>query len=187
MSFTRDDIIYLLRRLSTLAKADGVTLEVAFYGGSCLLLAYDYQDRQLTKDIDAIIRPVEVAKALTQKIGLEEDLPDDWLDTGVRQFLSPVGDTYVSKLPELKSFPNLKISFPTADYLIAMKLRSSVRARFGYEGDLTDLRFLARKTGLRTVDEAQAILDRFFDDEVVPLRAAEALKEVFDENSKKTR
>ena len=48
MSFTRDDIIYLLRRLSTLAKADGVTLEVAFYGGSCLLLAYDYQDRQLT-------------------------------------------------------------------------------------------------------------------------------------------
>ncbi|MGB0745199.1 MAG: hypothetical protein ACPGSB_11805, partial [Opitutales bacterium] len=71
--------------------------------------------------------------------------------------------------------------FPTAEYLIAMKIRSSVRARFGYEGDLTDLRFLARKTGLCSIDEAQAILDRFFDDEVIPLRAAEALEEVFHE------
>ena len=67
-----------------------------------------------------------------------------------------------------------------------MKLRSSVRARFGYEGDLTDLRFLARKTGLSSLEEAQVILDRFYADEVIPLRAAEALKEVFNENPKKT-
>lgn len=186
MAFTRDNILYLLRRLSTLAKAEGVTLEVAFYGGSCLLLAYGYQDRQLTKDIDAIIRPAEAAEALIHKITAEENLPEDWLDSGVRQFLSPVGQTYVSKLPELKNLPNLKISFPTAEYLIAMKLRSSVRARFGYEGDLTDLRFLARKTGLCSLADAQAILDRFFDDEVIPPRAIQVLEEVFDENSKET-
>lgn len=183
MAYTRDDILYLLRRLSSLAKGEGVTLEVAFFGGSCLLLAYDYQDRRLTKDIDAILRPEAVAKALIQKIAEEEDLPEDWIDSGVRQFLSPAGATYVSKLPELRNLPNLKISFPTADYLIAMKIRSSVRSRFGYEGDLTDLRFLARKTGLRSLEEAQAILDRFFDDEVIPERAAQALKEVFDEAS----
>ncbi|MCH8475341.1 MAG: hypothetical protein LAT55_08955 [Opitutales bacterium] len=186
MTFRRDDILYLLRRLSTLAKAEGTTLEVAFYGGSCLLLAYDYQDRQLTKDIDAIFQQNEIAKALIHKIAKEEDLPEDWIDAGVRQFLSPVGTTYVSRLPELKSLPNLKISFPTAEYLIAMKIRSSVRARFGYEGDLTDLRFLARKTGLRSMDEVQAILDRFFDDEVIPVRAEEVLQEVIDETTKKT-
>lgn len=184
MPFTRDDIIYLLRRLSSLAKAEGVTLEVAFYGGSCLLLAYGYEDRQLTKDIDAVIRPAGAAEALISKITDEEDLPEDWLDSGVRQFLSPVGKTYVSKLPELKALSNLKISFPTAEYLIAMKICSSIRTRFGYEGDLTDLRFLARKTGLRSIEEAQVILDRFFDDEVMPPRAVEALKEVIDENSK---
>lgn len=186
MPFTRDDILYLLRRLSSLAKAEGVTLEVAFFGGSCLLLAYEYQDRQLTKDIDAIIRPEEAASSLIHKIAEEEDLPEDWMDSGVRQFLSPVGATYVSKLPELRNLPNLKISFPTADYLIAMKIRASVRFRFGYEGDLTDLRFLARKTGLRSLEEAQASLDRFFDDDVIPERAAQALEEVFDEKSKET-
>jgi hypothetical protein len=183
MSFTRNDIIYLLRRLSSLAKAEGVTLEVAFYGGSCLLLAYDYQDRQLTKDIDAIIRPAETAKALVSKIAAEEDLPEDWIDTGVRQFLSPVGATYVTTLPELKTLSHLTISFPTADYLIAMKIRSSVRTRFGYDGDLTDLKFLVRKTGLSSMAEAQSILDRFFADEVIPARAVQALEEVFKENA----
>jgi hypothetical protein len=64
-----------------------------------------------------------------------------------------------------------------------MKIRSSVRTRFGYEGDLTDLRFLARKTGLQSIDQAQAILDRFFEDEVIPERARQALEEVFDEAS----
>lgn len=186
MAFSRDDILYLLRRLSNSAQTKGVTLEVAFFGGSCLLLAYDYQDRKLTKDIDAIIRPEEVASKLVQKIAKEEDLSEDWIDSGVRQFLSPVGATYISKLPELRDLTSLKISFPTADYLIAMKIRSSVRSRFGYEGDLIDLRFLARKTGLRSLKEAQAILDRFFDDEVIPERASQALEEVFDEKSKET-
>jgi hypothetical protein len=186
MTFERNDILYLLRRLSALAKGEGLTLEVCFYGGSCLMLAYGYEDRQLTKDVDALFRPAEAADSLVRKIAADEDLPDDWIDSGVRQFLSPKGATYVSQLPELKDLPNLKISFPTADYLIAMKLRSSVRARFGYEGDLTDLRFLARKKGLRSLEEAQAILDRFFDDEVIPERAAQTLEEVFDENSKAT-
>ena len=182
MAFSRDDILYLLRRLSGLAKEEGVTLEVAFFGGSCLLLAYGYLDRRMTKDVDALIRPAEIGKALVGKIAAEEGLPDDWVDAGVRQFLSPKGQTYVSRLPELRRLPNLKVSFPTADYLIAMKIRSSVRARFGYEGDLDDLRFLARKTRLDSMGKAQAILDRFFDDEVIPPRAAEALEEVFHEN-----
>lgn len=183
MAFTRDDILYLLRRLSSLANAEGVTLEVAFFGGSCLLLAYDYQDRKLTKDIDAIIRPAEEAERLILRLAAEENLPEDWLDDGVRQFLSPKGATYISRLPELRKLPNLKISFPTADYLIAMKIRSSVRARYGYDGDLADLQFLARKTRLRSLKQAQAILDRFFEDEVIPQRAVEALEEVFNENS----
>jgi len=186
MSYSRDDILYLLRRLSALAKAEGVALEVCFYGGSCLMLAYGYEDRRLTKDVDALFRPSDVAQGLVRKVAAEEDLPEDWVDSGVRQFLSPKGATYVSRLPELKNLANLKISFPTADYLIAMKLRSSVRARFGYEGDLTDLRFLARKKGLRSLEEAQTILDRFFDDEVIPERAAQTLREVIHENSKET-
>ena len=183
MKFNRENILYLLRRLSSIARSEGITLEIAFYGGSCLLLAYDYLDRTLTKDIDAIIHPAEAAEKLLQQIAREENLPDDWIDGGVRQFLSPKGTTYLTRLPELAQLPHLKISFPSASYLIAMKIRASVRSRFGYEGDLQDLRFLARKTGLRSLEEAQAILDRFFVDEVIPLRAAEALKEVFDENS----
>ena len=164
-----------------MAKSEGITLEIAFYGGSCLLLAYNYLDRTLTKDLDAIIHPAEEAEKLLQRIAKEEDLPDDWIDQGVKQFLSPRGTTYPTQLPELAKLPNLKISFPSASYLIAMKIRASVRSRFGYEGDLQDLRFLARKTNLRSLEDAQAILDRFFPDEVIPPRAAVTLNEIFDE------
>jgi hypothetical protein len=180
--FIRENILYLLRRLSAHARAEGITLEIAFYGGSCLLLTYDYLDRNLTKDIDALFYPQEIGERLVRSITQEEDLPEEWLDGGVRQFLSPKGETYVSKLPELEKLANLKISFPTASYLIAMKIRAASRARFGYEGDLTDLKFLARKTNLKSLDEAQAHLEKFFDDEVIPIRAEEALQEVFDEN-----
>ena len=183
LPFNRENILYLLRRLSACARAQGVTLEIAFYGGSCLLLAYDYLDRTLTKDVDALFHPAEVGEDLIRQITREEELPDGWLDQGVRQFLSPKGETYVSRLPEIQNLPNLKISFPAVSYLIAMKIRASARTRFGYEGDLTDLKFLARKTGLKTLEEAQSHLEKFFDDEVLPLRAEEALKEVFDENN----
>ena len=184
MSFKRSDIIYYLRLLSGMAREERLILEITFYGGTCLLLAYDYQERKLTKDIDAIIHPREPAEAMIKRIAATEGLPEDWLDEGVRQFLSPKGETYVTRLPELKTFSNLKISFPSAAYLIAMKIRSSVRSRFGYDGDLDDLKFLCRKTGLKSVDEAQAHLDRFFDDEVIPERALEAIKEVISEKNK---
>ena len=186
MAFTRTDIIYLLRRLSSLAQKEGITFEIAFYGGSCLLLAYDYLDRALTKDIDAIIRPREVADKFVQQLAIEENLPDNWLDQGVTQFVSPKGETYVTNIPELKDLKNLKISFPTASYLIAMKIRSSVRSRFGYDGDLIDLKFLARKTNLRSIEEAQKHLDKFFEDEVIPERAIVALEEVFNEKNQQT-
>jgi hypothetical protein len=181
-SFKRENILYLLRRLSAHARVEGVTLEIAFYGGSCLLLAYDYLDRNLTKDIDALFHPKEIGEQLIRRITQEENLPEGWLDEGVRQFLSPRGETYISTLPELEGLPNLKISFPTASYLIAMKIRATSRARFGYEGDLTALKFLARKTNLKSIEEARAHLEKFFDDEVIPIRAEEALQEVFDEN-----
>ena len=183
MTFTRNDIVYLLRRLSVLAQKEGITFEIAFYGGSCLLLAYDYLDRALTKDIDAIIRPKDQADRLVRQLAVEENLPEDWLDEGVKQFVSQKGETYTTNLPELRNLKNIKVSFPTASYLIAMKIRSSVRSRFGYEGDLIDLKFLARKTQLKSVEEAQAHLDKFFDDEIIPERAIVALEEVFSENN----
>ena len=43
----------------------------------------------------------------------------------------------------------------------------------GYQGDLDDLRFLIRKLSIRSVDEIQEIIDKYYPDDVlVPGHAA---------------
>lgn len=54
-----------LRRLSELATAEGIVLELALYGGAVFTLVYG--SRETTKDVDGIIRPHEAGIRLRNK------------------------------------------------------------------------------------------------------------------------
>jgi hypothetical protein len=61
----------------------------------------------------------------------------------------------------------LKTFVVTANYLLAMKAIACRRPLPGYRGDQEDLVFLIRKLEIKSVDEIQQRLDRFFPDEVI--------------------
>jgi len=82
----RTRITQALRRLGALAREEGVTLEVSLYGGAVFTLVYGSRDA--TKDVDALVRPVAIAQKLAKKVAAELDLPDDWLNDNVKQFLA---------------------------------------------------------------------------------------------------
>lgn len=136
-------------------------VELCIYGGSAMLLAYD--SRKVTKDVDAVIKPSKAGKLLAAKVAAELGLPEDWLNDDVRRFLAPVEQR--RKLP--LEIAGLRVFVATADYLLAMKALACRQPLPGYRGDQEDLEFLIRKLKIRSLDEIQTRIDRFYPDDVL--------------------
>jgi hypothetical protein len=172
-NLTKGDILTGLTRLSELAQEENVVLEVSLYGGALMLLAYDA--RQTTKDVDAIIRPPEVGRRLASKVAKEQGWSDDWLNDDVRQFVSMV-ETRQSWTPPGLIAPALKISRPTAKYLLAMKVMACRKALPGYPGDEADIAFLLKKMAIGSLSQIERIVDQYFPDTVLPAATLSVLE-----------
>lgn len=169
-SLSRTRITQALRRLGELAHERKVTLEVSLYGGAVFTLVYGSRDA--TKDVDAVVRQGEIARTLAAKVAGELGLPDDWLNDHVRQFLA--AKEAKRELPQSDFGAGLRVSVPTAAYLLAMKLRACRPPLPGYAGDYGDIRFLVQKMSIRSVRAAEDVHDKFFPHDVL----SEAAKEV---------
>lgn len=170
-ALNRVRITQALRLLGALAREEGVTLEVSLYGGAVFMLVYGSRDA--TKDVGALVRPAAVAQKLAKKVAAELDLPEDWLNDNVKQFLAEkeakrelAGDEFGE---------GLRISVPTAHYLLAMKLRACRPPLPGYAGDYSDIRFLVTKMNLKSVDAAETIHDKFFPHDALSKAAKEVV------------
>jgi len=171
-ALTRKRITQALRRLAELAHEQKITLEISLYGGAVFTLVYGSRDA--TKDVDAVVRQSEVGKALATKVATELGLPEDWLNEDVKQFLSE--KEAKRNLTELDFGEGIRVVVPTAAYLLAMKLRACRPPLPGYAGDYADIRFLVNKMKIASVEEAEAIHDKFFPHDVLTSAAKEVIK-----------
>ncbi len=177
---TRLEIESALARLSELAASEGVRLEMTLYGGAVMLLAYNA--RAVTKDIDAIIHPPDVARRLIAKVGAERGLHEGWVNDDVKQFVS--GREAKNELTIANVSPaGLHITRPTAKYLLAMKVMACRKPLPGYAGDYQDIAVLLRHTKIRTVAQVQTVIDAFFPDTVLPDSVQAVLRDLFDQIS----
>lgn len=135
-SINKSDFDFYLNELAKETKkiyGRNFRAEIIVVGGGAILTNYSF--REMTADIDAIIRANARIKDAIYKIADKYDLPNDWLNS---DFMST--DSYSPKLIEVskyyKSFCNGTLSVRTVDaeYLIAMKLRSFRP----YKKDLSD-------------------------------------------------
>jgi hypothetical protein len=150
-----------LTRLGELADQEGITLEVCLYGGALMLLAYNA--RTATKNVDAIFLPRKEGVRLAEQVAEEFSLPSNWLNDDVKMFLAPKESLRV--LP--KQFKGLQLTAPTAGYLLSMKALSCRASLPGYEGDLTDLKYLIRKMEIHTCEVLQREIDKYYPDDVL--------------------
>ena len=174
-NLTKADILAGLTRLSELAGKEDVILEISLYGGALMLLAYD--SRQTTKDVDAIIHPPEVGRRLAARVAMEMGWHDDWLNDEVRFFVSTV-ETRQSWKPRGLNAPNLRISRPTAKYLLAMKVMACRKAIPGYSGDEADIGFLLGEMTITSAAEVEDIVDQYFPDTVLPAATAAVIEKL---------
>jgi hypothetical protein len=128
--------------------------EVYLVGGAvmCLVLGA----RAATRDVDAFFRPTRLIRQAAARVAVQAGVPHDWLNDAVKGFLGRRGDYD----PYLE-LPHLRIFVARPEYLLAMKCASM---RLGEEfHDLEDVRYLLRFLDIATVDEALAVVTRYFD------------------------
>ena len=150
--------------------------EVAIYGGTVMMLAYDC--REATKDVDAIFQPAAALEPLIRRVAREQDLPDDWMKAGVRPFVAPREARI--EFAQLR-IPGLAITRPTAEYLLAMKCMAARVEGYDSQGDRGDVVFLVKHLGLKSAEEVLTIVARYYPVERLSVKTRFFVEEVMSE------
>lgn len=111
------------------AAGAGQMLDILVYGGSALMLASNFRYASEDVDIAAIERPwpgwLEAAAAA---VAARNRWPADWLSEAVAAHLSPLADRAADHVAfgtfPRSGPPGLRVSVPTAEYLLALKLKA---------------------------------------------------------------
>jgi hypothetical protein len=177
----RDQLLAAFDEIGRAAAAAGTRLEIAVYGGSALMLASNF--RYSTEDVDVarLDHPwPEWLRAVVERITAANGWAADWFNDGVSFHLSPLADRAADHL-EFGTFPRdndpagLIVSVPSASYLLALKLKAMrVSDPLRGEQERLDILNLMRVLDIRTIDEAIAVLARYF-----PISASAAEKQRF--------
>ena len=106
-----------------------------------------------------------------RRVAAKEGVPDTWLNDAVKGYLSPRGE--FDKFLELQ---HLRVFVAQPSYLLAMKCAAM---RLGAEfQDLDDVRYLLTYLGISTVDQALAVVTRYFDEAQLKPKTRLALEEL---------
>lgn len=162
-----------IRRLFTLLNAElresGTEGELFLVGGAVMCLAY--AARPSTQDVDAVFRPALKVREAAARVGTRAGLRQDWLNDGVKGFLSSRGD-----FTPFLELDHLRVMVAQPAYLLAMKcLAMRIGAEFH---DEDDVRYLLRHLDIRNYDDAVAILKRYYPLERFPQKTLSALTEL---------
>ncbi len=134
--FTKENLDTFLKALAKEYRrlnGKAIPAELILIGGASVLINYGF--RNMTTDVDAIIHASSSMKDAINHVGDQYGLPNGWLNS---DFVYT--GSYSSKLTEFsrhyRTFSNvITVRTVTAEYLIAMKLRSGRQ----YKNDRSDV------------------------------------------------
>jgi hypothetical protein len=163
------DIRRLFVMLDAALGRQGIEGELFVVGGAVMCLVY--AARPSTRDIDAVFRPARQVREAAARVAVEAGMPPDWLNDGVKGFLSERG-TFAPFL----ELAHLRVMVAQPEYLLAMKC---LALRIGAEfHDEDDVRYLLRHLGIERYEQALAVITRFYPLERFPQKALYALEEL---------
>ena len=138
-----------------------------------------YSARVSTKDVDAIFQPTSKIREMAAQVGEVNGLPDNWLNDGVKGFISAKQDLVQGNLPQ---FPNLSLTMPTPEYLLAMKcMASRIEPGEVESGDVRDIVFLIRELKLKDSGAVMKIVAEYYPPDRIPVKAQYLVEGLFAE------
>ena len=139
---------------------------VLVVGGAAIALMAP--DRRSTRDIDCVILPAGVADAIIDDMTHAHGLDDGWINASALAFFPPVG---LEDWHEVMRMDEVSVCIASPDMLLAMKLFANRVSR-----DWDDIRFLLAHLGITSVEQAQAIYERYHAQDVIPDSAVARLE-----------
>lgn len=134
--FTKENLDNFFKELAKEYRRQNgkaVPAELILIGGASVLINYGF--REMTTDIDAIMRSASGMKDAINRVGDRYGLPNGWLNSDF-QNTSSYSPKLIQYSNYYKTFSNvLTVRTVSAEYLIAMKLRSGRQ----YKNDLSDV------------------------------------------------
>ncbi len=165
----QSDIRRLFALLNEELRNSATEGELFLVGGAVMCLAYAV--RPSTQDVDAVFRPPAQVREAAARVGARAGLPQDWLNDGVKGFMSAHGD-----FAPFLELDHLRVMVAQPSYLLAMKCLSM---RIGAEfHDEEDVRYLLRHLDIRSYDHALAVIKKYYPLERFPQKTLYALTEL---------
>jgi len=166
---TRADIRRLFELLNEELRRSDVRGELFLVGGAVMCLAY--AARPSTQDVDAVFRPLAKVREAAARVAVRARLSADWLDDGVKGFISAQGD-----FAPFLELDHLRVMVAQPAYLLAMKcLAMRIGAEFH---DEEDVRYLLRHLNVRSYDQAIGMIEKYYPIDRFPQKALYALGEL---------
>jgi hypothetical protein len=166
----KEEILRAFEMLNEILQKNAVNGEICLYGGAVMCVVYDA--RPSTKDVDAIFQPSSTIRDAAVEVAKRMNLPDQWLNDGVKGFVVPHGQKVWLNLP------NLTVYVAETDYLFAMK---ALAARVD-TSDREDIRLLLREMEISNLEEALGLVEKYYPRNQIKPATRFFLEELFDEN-----
>ncbi len=166
----------LLAELGEMISREGKVVEIAIFGGSALVLQFDF--REGTEDVDYI--PVRgdnaLLKRLATKVAARHGLHEDWINDAV--WLNPQSRRGCTKF--LGDFPfhkpGLRVFVAQPEYIFAMKvlaMRSSAVTK-----DVEDIWHLWDHLGITSAQQAIDLTQSYYPGKTLPIRNIRLLEDI---------
>lgn len=135
--------------------------------------------RLSTKGVDAIFQPASLVRDLARRIAEEQHLPADWINDGVKGFVSVRHETTAGNLPQ---FPNLRLTMPVPEYLLAMKcMAARLGGTTGEPSDIPDIVGLIGHLHLRSAREVLDLVGQYYPANQIPVKTQYLVEGLFEE------
>ena len=167
-NLTKEDIISLLNEINFRLEKDNAHGEIYLTGGASLALVFDA--RYATRDIDALFEPKEYMRKIFKEIASDYDLDDDWLNDGVKGYVTPS-----MKFEVLFEYSNLKVFSANAESLLAMKLTAARQDR----SDMDDSIVLMKELNIQSEGELFEIISKYAHPKYHTIQSKYFTKEAF--------
>lgn len=176
-ALSRADILGGLKSLDAMAREAGKVVDIAIYGGAALSLTFDL--RVSTRDVDVVIRGSSgFVRECSARIAEEQGWPQDWLNDGVKAFVSPNEEMRLMREFQAAEGIGLRIFVPSPQYLFAMKCMAMRPEGLDGSHDISDIEALATIAGIRGAKAALELVESFYPGGNIPPKVRFGVEEI---------